>query len=674
MKEDEELRKLVAELGDKKWSAISRELKTKGSKQCRRRWRNFLNAKLKKGGWDTKEDAILLAGHIKFGNRWTEIAKLIGGRTDNAVKNRFAALGKRNGGVIDPALLANLPSLELPTYDKDGSDDDSDEDEMDVAEDFKHGGPSASHQPSATQTAPQTLAQLQNQGQIKRNSHERGEQELSRHASAPHHPQPELASRQSNMSARSLHTHLQAPMGGGGQAMFAASPLHSALPAHMTQGIEGLVSHPSLNNLTPGPSEQGRLLSFLESAHQAKMRDIANSEAQSLAVRRALPTPYLASGFALPTQDPALGCPLSQATVADGCEHSEISGGSFVHLFDEDAASSAQVGGLVFACVVLWFTEFASLPRRVSGKKTKGTAGQDTVHHKVEVPKATAAAPGLPPRPQPMRRSSWKSPPPPSFAATRQGKRPGLSISVPDSTPGLLQSATNLPTNGGLSIRVYRDLLTPSELVLAKELNDMDIPIQTGQLAAKSAGAHRRTPPPPPFSRIPTWTHGFDLGSAREYNHESRAGGSDAKAAQEKSEIKSEGQAKSPGPDRKARVGEVVAYSPGPGSALHHGHRQLLIKLIGVARPPDADVDLGNSFVGFRSPLPLGLGIGEGNMIPSSPFTSGLECMGMPFPSPGQSLYEALASARDNLSDVCMSPRLTRSELQLLMGAIGGEE
>ena len=37
--------------------------------------------------------------HKLVGNKWTEIAKAVGGRTDNAVKNRFAALiAKQNGG------------------------------------------------------------------------------------------------------------------------------------------------------------------------------------------------------------------------------------------------------------------------------------------------------------------------------------------------------------------------------------------------------------------------------------------------------------------------------------------------------------------------------------------------------------------------------------------------
>lgn len=94
--EDQELRRLVEELGEKKWAQISSLIKTKTSKQCRRRWLNHLNMESKKCGWSREEDVKLVELHRTHGNKWTEIARLIGGRTDNAVKNRYHALVRKD--------------------------------------------------------------------------------------------------------------------------------------------------------------------------------------------------------------------------------------------------------------------------------------------------------------------------------------------------------------------------------------------------------------------------------------------------------------------------------------------------------------------------------------------------------------------------------------------------
>lgn len=93
--EDSKLRLMVARYGSKNWTRIASMLPSKVGKQCRRRWQNHLNAQLKTYVWTAEEDRTLLEGHRVLGNKWTEIARMVTGRTDNAVKNRFFALTKK---------------------------------------------------------------------------------------------------------------------------------------------------------------------------------------------------------------------------------------------------------------------------------------------------------------------------------------------------------------------------------------------------------------------------------------------------------------------------------------------------------------------------------------------------------------------------------------------------
>ena len=60
----------------------------------------------------SQEDAQLLEGHRRHGNKWTLIAQEIGGRTDNAVKNRFAALEKKRKGTEEPYERSVAPRLD----------------------------------------------------------------------------------------------------------------------------------------------------------------------------------------------------------------------------------------------------------------------------------------------------------------------------------------------------------------------------------------------------------------------------------------------------------------------------------------------------------------------------------------------------------------------------------
>ncbi|KAG4935826.1 hypothetical protein JHK85_050745 [Glycine max] len=93
--EDDILREEIGIHGTENWAIIASKFKDKTTRQCRRRWYTYLNSDFKKGGWSAEEDILLCEAQKIFGNRWTEIAKVVSGRTDNAVKNRFSTLCRK---------------------------------------------------------------------------------------------------------------------------------------------------------------------------------------------------------------------------------------------------------------------------------------------------------------------------------------------------------------------------------------------------------------------------------------------------------------------------------------------------------------------------------------------------------------------------------------------------
>ena len=91
---DARLKAMVME-GDKDWNEIHMAMDGYTESQCRQRWFENLAPGVQKGRWTVEEDKAILKYQKQFGNRWTDIARYLKGRTDNMIKNRYYSTMRR---------------------------------------------------------------------------------------------------------------------------------------------------------------------------------------------------------------------------------------------------------------------------------------------------------------------------------------------------------------------------------------------------------------------------------------------------------------------------------------------------------------------------------------------------------------------------------------------------
>jgi hypothetical protein len=109
-REDEVLKAIIAAKGTKAWTSVAFDLNNgvhqghtvRHGKQCRERWYNHLDPSLRKGNWTVNEDLLILEKQLELGNRWSEIAKIVKGRNENSVKNRWKSMIRKAQKELPP--------------------------------------------------------------------------------------------------------------------------------------------------------------------------------------------------------------------------------------------------------------------------------------------------------------------------------------------------------------------------------------------------------------------------------------------------------------------------------------------------------------------------------------------------------------------------------------------
>jgi hypothetical protein len=99
--QDDYLACLIETYRNMDWNTIAESMSKKfkeskrTEKECRSRWRMILGADGKKLLWSDRERYLLLTSHLRFKNRWSEIAQILHKANRNLIKNRFYTLFRK---------------------------------------------------------------------------------------------------------------------------------------------------------------------------------------------------------------------------------------------------------------------------------------------------------------------------------------------------------------------------------------------------------------------------------------------------------------------------------------------------------------------------------------------------------------------------------------------------
>lgn len=93
--EDNKLISLVELVGVKTWKLIGSMMEGRTARQCRERYKYYLQPRLLNDDWCDEEDNLLLNKFEEFGPNWAKISQFFICRTNISVRNRYRVLERK---------------------------------------------------------------------------------------------------------------------------------------------------------------------------------------------------------------------------------------------------------------------------------------------------------------------------------------------------------------------------------------------------------------------------------------------------------------------------------------------------------------------------------------------------------------------------------------------------
>ncbi|PON31969.1 Octamer-binding transcription factor, partial [Parasponia andersonii] len=93
----------------------------RNGKSCRLRWINYLRPGLKRGTFSKQEEETILTLHHMLGNKWSQIAQHLPGRTDNEIKNYWHSYLKKKVAKAEEEMVTDQTKTQCTTSSSESS-------------------------------------------------------------------------------------------------------------------------------------------------------------------------------------------------------------------------------------------------------------------------------------------------------------------------------------------------------------------------------------------------------------------------------------------------------------------------------------------------------------------------------------------------------------------------